>query len=449
MSREAPFQDRLRDVIQSVISRYKFDGLEFSKVERDFQIDARKPDLTVFLRSGEPFLVLEAKREVIRPRLRTRSFFQPLGRATVGQAISYVALYSDIGGRIPFFATANPKEIAVFKTPENLMDFVNLDKVLSRDYENVVKPGKFTELLKYLVFHGRLTLSEEFISKLFDILAKDFLRTKVTRVQPGWALIGFLREFVEGLSEKCEPIIKLRMERDDEFKQKVNEMEERLGYRPDISSLTRMMVYVLMNKLIFYKVLEWKYRGLPRMINLPTASKTEFLKALNDYFERAIEVTEDFEPIFKTGVYDMIDFPDEEEVLEYVNEFISTLDSIKVEEIGGYAGYIYEELIPPTERHQLGQFYTPPAICELIAKWAIRSPDDVILDPGCGSGGFLLAAYRVLLRLKTGRYAIPPPKGVHEKIIAQLYGVDINPFPAHLTAMNIAMKDVRSPRYRT
>jgi len=51
--------------------------------------------------------------------------------------------------------------------------------------------------------------------------------------------------------------------------------------------------------------------------------------------------------------------------------------------------------------------------------------------------------------LKTGRYAIPPPKGVHEKIIAQLYGVDINPFPAHLTAMNIAMKDVRSPRYRT
>jgi len=360
--------------------------------------------------------------------------------------VSYAAIWEDGGrGHIPFFATATPSEIAVFRTPEDLPDYVDMDRVLSRDYEDVVKPGMFTRLLKNLVFHGRLELTEEFVEKLLDTMAKDYLKTRVSRVSPGWALIEFLRGFVDVLSEKCEPMVGLKAERDEEFKKMLEDMGERLGYKPDVGSLTRMMVYVLMNKLIFYKVLEQRYRGLPRLINLPTSSKTAFLNSLNDYFEKAMVETRDFEPIFETGIYDMIDFPEDLDTLEYVNEFIATLESMRVEEIGDYVSYIYEELIPPSERHQLGQFYTPPAICELIAKWSIRSPDDLILDPGCGSGGFLSAAYRVLVKLKTGRDAIPPPRGVHEKIIAQLYGVDINPFPAHLSAVNLAMKDIRSP----
>ncbi|MEM1557825.1 MAG: N-6 DNA methylase [Thermoproteota archaeon] len=293
-------------------------------------------------------------------------------------------------------------------------------------------------------FHGRVELTEEFIMKLLDTVAKDYLKTRVVRISPGWALIEFLRGFVDVLTDRCEPMVKLRSETDAEFKAMLEEIGEKLGYVPDVRSLTRMMVYVLMNKIIFYKVLEQKYR-LPRLINLPTSSKTEFLKALSGYFERALEETKDFEPIFQTGVYDMLDFPEDLETLEFVNEFVSTLESISIEEIGDYIGYVYEELILPSERHQLGQFYTPPAICELIAKWAIRSPDDLVLDPGCGSGGFLLAAYRVLVKLKTGRDAIPPPRGIHEKVIGQLYGVDINPFPVHLSSMNIAMKDIRSP----
>jgi len=98
--------------------------------------------------------------------------------------------------------------------------------------------------------------------------------------------------------------------------------------------------------------------------------------------------------------------------MESINEFILTLDNIRVIEIADLVGYIYEELIPPEERHKLGQFYTPPAICELIAKWAIRKQDDLILDPGVGSGGFLLWAYRTLLKLKTGKDTLPASKAV-------------------------------------
>ncbi|MFQ5909233.1 MAG: class I SAM-dependent DNA methyltransferase [Thermoplasmata archaeon] len=39
-----------------------------------------------------------------------------------------------------------------------------------------------------------------------------------------------------------------------------------------------------------------------------------------------------------------------------------------------------------------GAYFTPPQIAEYLAEWAIRSPNDSVLDPGAGDGAFLLAA---------------------------------------------------------
>jgi len=447
-AREAALQDCIVDIIGSLASKYKFNGLEFSKVERDYPIDGKKPDIVLFRKPDDaPFLIIETKRKYTHG---SRSSFQPLSTAAVGQAIGYVAVHASstsagASGTIPFFATADPREIAIFRTPEDVMSFVDIKAVEGRDYERAIKPGKYTKLInECLLFYGRIDLSEQFFTKVLDTLAKDYSGLIKGKIRPGWAVINLLRSFVERVSEKSEPMVRLRAERDEALKNRLEEMEEKLGYAPDPRTLARMMSYVLMNKLIFYKVLEGKYR-LPRMALLDTSSKTKFLEELERYFMRAMEATKDFEPIFRTGIYDMIDLPDEAGVLEDINDFIQTLESFSLEDIVDLSGYIYEELIPPEERHQLGQFYTPPAICELIVKWAIRSPDDVVFDPGCGSGGFLLAAYRELVRLKTGKAEIPPPEGVHEKIMDQLYGLDINPFPAHLTAVNIAMKDARSP----
>ena len=38
-----------------------------------------------------------------------------------------------------------------------------------------------------------------------------------------------------------------------------------------------------------------------------------------------------------------------------------------------------------------GGYYTPASIAEFIVKWAIKSPDDSILEPSCGDGSFLAA----------------------------------------------------------
>lgn len=43
-------------------------------------------------------------------------------------------------------------------------------------------------------------------------------------------------------------------------------------------------------------------------------------------------------------------------------------------------------------RKSHGAFYTPSAVATFLTRWAIRSPDDVVLDPSAGDGVFLQAA---------------------------------------------------------
>ncbi|MEM4570801.1 MAG: N-6 DNA methylase, partial [Desulfurococcaceae archaeon] len=169
---------------------------------------------------------------------------------------------------------------------------------------------------------------------------------------------------------------------------------------------------------------------------------------LKDFFNKAIGVTKDFEPIFKAGIYDDIECVESEEVLKLLDWLITLIDQYRIEKFGDVIGYVYEELIPAEERHQLGQFYTPKPIAELIVKWCIRRPDDRILDPGCGSGTFLVETYRVLAELKLGRKFGEVKyvrRDVHEQTLSQLCGIDINEFPAHLTAMNLAMRNPKEP----
>ncbi len=47
----------------------------------------------------------------------------------------------------------------------------------------------------------------------------------------------------------------------------------------------------------------------------------------------------------------------------------------------------------------LGSIYTPPDFAEFLTTWAIRHPEDNILDVGIGEGAFVFAAYRRLLEL--------------------------------------------------
>jgi hypothetical protein len=57
-----------------------------------------------------------------------------------------------------------------------------------------------------------------------------------------------------------------------------------------------------------------------------------------------------------------------------------------------------------------------------------------VLDPACGSGGFLVRAY--YRKTQLDRHL------THEEALEQLYGCDINPFPAHLATLNLAARNI-------
>ena len=76
---------------------------------------------------------------------------------------------------------------------------------------------------------------------------------------------------------------------------------------------------------------------------------------------------------------------------------------------------------PPVSSQRLrGGYYTPAAIGEFLATWAIRDPHDRILEPSCGDGELLLAASQALQQCG----ATPL------QISQQLHGIELDPAEA-------------------
>ena len=59
------------------------------------------------------------------------------------------------------------------------------------------------------------------------------------------------------------------------------------------------------------------------------------------------------------------------------------------------AAILYETVIPPEERRQLGEYYTPDWLASAIVKETVADPlNQRVLDPACGSGAFIAAAVK-------------------------------------------------------
>lgn len=70
----------------------------------------------------------------------------------------------------------------------------------------------------------------------------------------------------------------------------------------------------------------------------------------------------------------------------------------------------------PELRKARGAFFTPTEVCRHLADWAIRTPQDAVLEPSCGEAAFLLAAAERMSSLGPGP--------------GLLHGVDVHPASA-------------------
>ncbi|OYD17175.1 hypothetical protein CH333_01760 [candidate division WOR-3 bacterium JGI_Cruoil_03_44_89] len=103
-------------------------------------------------------------------------------------------------------------------------------------------------------------------------------------------------------------------------------------------------------------------------------------------------------------------------------------------------GKLYERYIPREERKRLGQFYTPEEVINYILDAVgYREDADIegkrLLDPACGSGGFLVRAANVLIqRLNVRGFGA---ETILNKVQENIYGFEINPFACHLAETNL------------
>ena len=88
---------------------------------------------------------------------------------------------------------------------------------------------------------------------------------------------------------------------------------------------------------------------------------------------------------------------------------------------------LYQYLLPQEIRHDLGEYYTPDWLAELVLNEVGYNGQlgKRVLDPACGSGTFLVLAIQ-RARARGEREGLPPVE-VAKRVLSSIWGFDLNP----------------------
>ncbi len=116
------------------------------------------------------------------------------------------------------------------------------------------------------------------------------------------------------------------------------------------------------------------------------------------------------------------------------------------EELGNAFEYLLQCMGTQGEN---GQFRTPRHIIDFIVACLDPQPGDKILDPACGTGGFLVSAYKHILAKHTSPgSSIPGDKLTHtqrQQVYANLGGYDITDLMVKLSKVNLFLHGFPDP----
>ncbi|MFX0066746.1 MAG: class I SAM-dependent DNA methyltransferase [Candidatus Hermodarchaeota archaeon] len=94
---------------------------------------------------------------------------------------------------------------------------------------------------------------------------------------------------------------------------------------------------------------------------------------------------------------------------------------------------IYQQMISPSTRQALGEFYTPPELARIMVE-DFYEFGKMVLDPACGSGTFIVEIMKKIL--------LKPNKSLEQKLNAlkNIFGMDINPIAVATTRANVMLQ---------
>lgn len=118
--------------------------------------------------------------------------------------------------------------------------------------------------------------------------------------------------------------------------------------------------------------------------------------------------------------------------IEVTRQLLSLLQNYNLRELSeDVLKSLYQELVDPETRHDLGEYYTPDWLAHrMIQKLLAEKPLGALLDPSCGSGTFLyLAVGEKRQRLGDSRETL-------DHILNSVVGVDIHPLAVTVAKTN-------------
>ncbi|RYF31166.1 MAG: N-6 DNA methylase [Comamonadaceae bacterium] len=200
-------------------------------------------------------------------------------------------------------------------------------------------------------------------------------------------------------------------------------------------------------KLIFCKIQDERDSSSPQFFATPKERQnmTGLMRCSARIGKLFESVKRQYPQIFKSA--EQIEL--EPKVLAYIVtqlQMFSLLDSdVDVK------GKAYEEVVGSNLRGDRGEFFTPRNVCNMMVGILDPTDKDLILDPACGTGGFLIAAMNhVLGSVKRDVRASGRSRQLQDDTIRDrkkyfleknLVGLDFNPNLVRATKMNMVMNN--------
>ena len=107
-------------------------------------------------------------------------------------------------------------------------------------------------------------------------------------------------------------------------------------------------------------------------------------------------------------------------------------------------GIAFEQLLGNHFKGDMGQYFTPRKLVEFIIKMIEPDYEELILDPACGSGGFLLYAMEHIQRQASRYYQGGTPEHHnhwHDFARDRLFGIEVSDAISRVAKMNMILHD--------
>jgi len=161
-------------------------------------------------------------------------------------------------------------------------------------------------------------------------------------------------------------------------------------------------------------------------------AKLYFMKEFDKYYEKRIDhlITGQIGPRIP---YSKVD-----------DQYLQRLEK-EMEEILGNGSIdiaisVYDKIVDREFRKLFGKFYTPlPLVDHILESIELnKKPDGKIIDLACGSGVFLSACIKRILN-----HSSPEDKSLFNRVIDQIYGIDVDENACSLTKLNLLVATFR------